>query len=297
MAQRPDRGKAERTPYITLVGKVVRIIEALRDAPDGVSLQVLAGRTGYVKSSIHRILLSLRRHGYVQQDEPGGAYRLGLKFLALGRAVNGNVSFIEAARPELRELVAAFDESAYLAELRDGRGIFVDVQETHRDFRLVGPLGAEVHFHATAAGKAMAAFLPVSHRTALLSRLPLSMLTARTITSRAEVESQWDRVRRVGFAVNQEETIVGAIFLAAPVFDADRHVCGAVSVGIPKARYSAALGRAIAGALKGACARLSDTLTSIGYTHRAGVIVAPALGDVEVPGGGRRRAKGVSRVG
>lgn len=260
----------QRTPYIALIGKVVGIVEALRDAPDGLSLQAMTRQTGYVKSSIHRILSSLAKHGYVQQDAPGGVYRLGLKFLAMGRAVNGNVSVVSAARPHLRELLSAFDETAYLAILRGESGIFVDLQETSSDLRLVGPLGAEVHFHATAAGKAIAAVLPPERRTALLARLPLPRLTARTLTSRAVVEREWDRVRRSGVAINREETIVGAIFLAAPVFDAGRQVCGAISVGIPKARHSTRIERAVAASLKDSCARLSDTLASAGYVHSPG---------------------------
>jgi IclR family transcriptional regulator, KDG regulon repressor len=97
------------------VDKVVRIIETLRDAPDGLSLQALAAWTGYVKSSVHRVLQSLRTHGYAQQEEPGGRYRLGLKFLAIGRAVNGGVSLVQIARPHLRRLATAFDETVYLA--------------------------------------------------------------------------------------------------------------------------------------------------------------------------------------
>jgi DNA-binding IclR family transcriptional regulator len=53
-----------------VVGKVVRIVETLRDAPQGFSLHALTGRTGFVKSSVHRILLSLGRHGFVQQACP-----------------------------------------------------------------------------------------------------------------------------------------------------------------------------------------------------------------------------------
>jgi IclR family acetate operon transcriptional repressor len=249
---------------------VVRIIESLRDAPDGLPLQMLARRTGYVKSSVHRILLSLRKHGYVQQDESGGRYRLGLKFLAIGRAVNGNVSLVQAARPHLRELAQAFNETVYLAVLRGDRGVFVDVQETSRDLRLVGPLGADVHFHATAAGKAMAAALPPARRTALLARLTLPRLTARTITSRVKVDAEWARVQRQGVAVNQEETITGAVFLAAAIFDAGTQVCGAISIGIPKARFSSTLGRTMAARLKDTCRRLSDALALAGYVHHAG---------------------------
>jgi IclR family transcriptional regulator, KDG regulon repressor len=259
-----------RTPYIALIGKVVRVVELLRDAPDGLSLQALAKHTGYVKSSIHRILLSLAKHGYVDQSAPGGVYRLGLKFLAVGRAVNGNVSIVSMARPHLRDLVATFDETAYLAILRDNTGIFVDVQETSSDLRLVGPLGAEVHFHATAAGKAIAAALPDDRRSRLLARMSLPRLTSRTITSRTLVAREWARVGRTGVAVNREETIQGAIFLAAAVFDANAAVCGALSVGIPKARHSVRIERAIAATLKDSSRRLSETLAAAGYVHSAG---------------------------
>ena len=98
----------------------------------------------------------------------------------------------------------------------------------------------------------------------------MSGWTRRTITSRAKVEYQWARVRRLGIAVNHEETIVGAIFLAAPILDAEHKVCGAISLGIPKARFSATLGRAMASALKDTCARISETLASAGHIHNVG---------------------------
>ncbi len=258
-----------RSPYIALVGKVIGIVEVLRDNPDGLPLQSLADRSGHVKSSVHRILQSLREHGYVQQDGVGGPYRLGLKFLAVGRAVNGSQSFVQMARPHLAQLSAAFQETVYLAVLRGDRGVFVDVQEANRDLRVVGPVGAEVHFHATAAGKAMAAALPHDQRAALLSRLPLPRITPRTITSRSAVNAEWARVRRNGVAVNREETITGAIFFSCPIFDARHDVCGAVSIGIPKARFTATAGRAISMALKSAGARLSETLTLSEYVHQS----------------------------
>lgn len=57
--------------YIELIGKAVLLLETLRDEPEGLSLQELAERTGFVKSSAHRILNSLKRHGYVEQESVG----------------------------------------------------------------------------------------------------------------------------------------------------------------------------------------------------------------------------------
>lgn len=265
---RSDDQNPARTYQIELVDKVVRILETLRDAPSGLTLQDLARRTGYVKSSIHRTLGSLKRHGYVEQIAPGGPYSLGAQCLLLARGLKEGIGLLRYARPFLQEIVDTFNESAYLAILRGGRGIFVEVTEARRrDLRLVGPLGAPVFYHATAAGKVFAAFLPRDARAALLKATDLRPLTPRTLTRPADVEREWALVARRGYALNREESIVGAVFMAAPVFDAERVVCASISVGVPKARYSPAGGRRLAEHLRSACARLTEALQVAGYTH------------------------------
>ena len=261
-------GQNSRNYQIELVDKIVRIMEALRDAPPGLTLQELARRTGYVKSSIHRTLGSLKRHGYVDQAVQGGPYSLGVQCLLLGRGLKEGIELLRYARPCLQDIVDTFNESAYLAILRGGRGIFVEVVEARRrDLRLVGPLGASVFYHATAAGKVFAAFQPPGGRAKLLDAIELRSLTPRTLTARADVEREWTLVARRGLALNREESIVGAVFLAAPIFDAEGTACACISVGVPKARYSPAAGRRIGQHLKTGCDRLSEVLLAAGYAH------------------------------
>lgn len=255
---------------IELIGKTVAVLEVLRDSPDGCTLQQLAAKTDQVKSSIHRILRSLMHHGYVDQDVRGGVYRLGFQFLVLARSVRLTSNLVELARPYSRELMEAFDESTYIAILRHGRGVFVDVQETRRDLRLVGPLGAEVHFHATAAGKAIAAFFPKERLDSLLTDIRHSAITRQTLLNRSQIEREWAAVRRLGYAVNDEETIQGAIFIAAPLFDSTGSVCGSISIGLPKPRYSSSLGEKIITELKQSCHRAADVLKAVAYVHENG---------------------------
>ncbi len=242
--------------------------EALRDEPDGLSLQDLASKTGYVKSSLHRILQSLKRHSYVEQDGNREKYRLGLQFLILASGFVSRIELVKMGRPYLEELVGRFDENAYLAELRGGKGIFVEVVEAPLDLRLGGTSRlAEVYFHATAAGKAMAAFLPGESRMTILQTASFPALTERTRTDPSEVEKDWAEIRARGYATNDEETIVGATFLAAPVFDSRLRVCGSISVGVPKVRFSHAFAEDIASHIVDACRRLSEKLGETGYVH------------------------------
>jgi DNA-binding IclR family transcriptional regulator len=112
-----------------------------------------------------------------------------------------------------------------------------------------------------------AAFQAGEARAALLDAIELRQLTPRTLTRRADVDREWTLVARRGIALNREESIVGAVFLAAPIFDADRNACASISVGVPRARYTPAIGRRIGEHLKAGCARLSEVLHAGSYVH------------------------------
>src|SRR5215471_16027921 len=253
--------------HIELISKTVAVVEALRDRPEGLSLHEVSLQTGLVKSSVHRILRSLARHGYIEQSARGGLYRLGIQFLSLANSVRIGSNLVEIARPRSRKLRDQFDESTYIEVLRGGHGVFVDVQETSRDLRMVGPLGARVHFHATAAGKVMAAFFPKERRRAVLNNRHHAAVTERTLVAPRQIEQTWDEVRRAGYAINNEETIIGAVFLAAPVFDSADSVCGSVSIGLPKSRYTSQVRKGMADGLRQCCHRINGDLKAATYVH------------------------------
>jgi DNA-binding IclR family transcriptional regulator len=113
----------------------------------------------------------------------------------------------------------------------------------------------------------MAAFLPVESRMAIVHSASFPALTERTRTDPSEVERDWAEIRERGYATNDEETITGAAFLAAPVFDSHFRVSGSISVGVPKVRFTPAFAEDIASHLMDACHRLSEKLGETGYVH------------------------------
>jgi DNA-binding IclR family transcriptional regulator len=254
--------------YIELVGKTITVLETLRDFPGGLSLHDLALRTGHIKSSVHRILQSLKRHGYIEQTMLGGPYRLGLEVLILARNVNQGRNLLQLGHRYLVELVEIFGETASLAILQKRQAFFVDIVEGTHDLRLASPLGGKAQFHATAAGKVIAAFLPPERQSLLLATLNLEPFTAKTITSRLHLEKEWAEIFQRGHAVNNEESFIGGVFLAGPVFDSRHSICGSISLGIPKSRLSAKLEKKMAAQLVDYCSRLTGSLEATGYIHQ-----------------------------
>jgi IclR family acetate operon transcriptional repressor len=83
--------------------------------------------------------------------------------------------------------------------------------------------------HCTALGKAMLAFDSAARVDEILSA-GLARLTRKTITQPERFLSELARVRKRGYAVDNEEFYLGTRCVAAPVFDDSGRVVGAMSV-------------------------------------------------------------------
>jgi DNA-binding IclR family transcriptional regulator len=230
--------------HIDLVVKVMKVLEALQPSESGVSLKDVTAKVGLVKSSVFRILYTLRESGYVEQTGEG-SYRLTLKMCGLVRRPAVRPTLINIARPHLLGLRDRLQESVWLAERRRTAVIIVDVAEAGHRLRLSFDIGDRCPVHATALGKAIAAHLPAQELDTLLHDAKLRRFTGHTLTRRADVAVELAKVRRRGYSINNEETVVGALLVGAPIFDSVGAVFAAVSLSAPMARCSSEKKRAM----------------------------------------------------
>ncbi len=251
--------------HIELVDKTLRVLEALSERSQGMGLKDIASRVGLVKSSLFRILFTLRELGYVEQAQDNGSYRLTLKVLALARRPVVRPTLLSVARPHLARLRDELDESAWLAEWRRGSVVLIDVAEAPHPLQLSFDVGDQCPLHAAALGKVIAAYMSEEELNAALGRERLPRFTAHTITTRSDLAAELARVRRFGYAVNDEETVEGAVLLGGPVFDASGTVFAAVSVSCPTVRCTADKREAMAAALKRTTAMISEDLCALGF--------------------------------
>jgi IclR family acetate operon transcriptional repressor len=254
--------------HIELVEKTVNVLEALADGQAGSSLAGVAERTALVKSTAFRILYTLKELGYVEQAERNGNYRLTLKALALGRRAAMRPTLINIARPHLVRLRDQLQESSWLAEWRRREAVLLEAIEAPHKLRLSLELGDVCPLHASALGKAIAAHLTPDELREAVGTGPLPRYTSKTVSSRFRLAQELERVRKQGYAVNEQETVDGALLVGAAVFDANRRVCAAVSVSCPMARCPEPKRQAMIRGVMAAAESISGQLAALGYVSR-----------------------------
>ena len=266
--------------YIEVLEKAFRILETLAAADHPLGLAEISAYTGLVKSTVFRLLFTLRELGYVEREPGGGAYSLHVKVLSLADSVRSKATLTRIARPYLTGLRDELDESAWLAERRPTGVYFIDVIEAHHPLRLLLKLGDVCPIHAGSAGKAVAAFLDEAEVARLAAVLGFPKFTARTIGDLDELLVHLKEVRRRGWAVNDGETVEGGIALGSPLFDAAGEVVGAISVTAPTPRWRAGKLESTAVHIREVADRISADLRAAAYRYRwpAGVDSPAAAG-------------------
>src|ERR1700722_6061144 len=163
--------------HIDLVVKTLAVLEALANSEYGKPLKEIASEVGLGKSSAFRILFTLKEAGYVEQPEMNGVYRLSLKTAGLARRNANRLGTATVARPPLPLLREKLDESVALAERLAESVILIDVLETSHPLRLTLHIGDDCPIHATALGKAVAAFLSPKELATFLDKSKLAQYT------------------------------------------------------------------------------------------------------------------------
>lgn len=254
--------------YIELVDKTMRVLQTLAAAKRPMLLKDIAAQTGIVKSSVFRILFTLKELGYVEQLGRNGDYQLSLMMLPLARSVP-RATLANVAKPHLRRLCSELGESVWLAQRRGEAIVIVDCVLAPYRLKLAYDVGDLCPIHATAIGKCVAAFVNHEELEKLLQSARFEAFTSRTITDVPNLRLELDRVRQSGYAMNDEETIDGAILVGAPVFDSSRQVCGAISVSALADRSSDARRKEFIEATKRCAAAVSDDLHSLAFSLTA----------------------------
>ncbi|HXH03895.1 MAG TPA: IclR family transcriptional regulator C-terminal domain-containing protein [Candidatus Competibacteraceae bacterium] len=214
----------------------LQLLERLAEARHGISLVDLAQQVGMAPSTTHRLLTTLEQAGFIQQDEELGRWFVGVKAFTLGNAFLDHCDFVARARPYMHRLMEQAGETVNLAVLDGNEAVFLAQVECREMMRMIVKLGSRAPLHASGVGKALLATMSEEDIAAVLHRRGLPRYTDNTITTPGELREELARIRRQGFARDDEEHAVGLRCMAATLHDHQGKALAAISLSGPRAR-------------------------------------------------------------
>ncbi|MER5793438.1 IclR family transcriptional regulator [Streptomyces sp. NPDC001980] len=224
-----------RDPYgAASVANALRTLLFLRGR-ESVRLTDVSDHLGIARSTAHRLLSTLRTHGFVEQELGGKRYRLGPALLALARGMVDERALIRIARPHLEALREATQETANLLVLDGPDAFFLDGLEGLRTLRVAPRTGDHLAAYGAAGGKALLAELPPE---AVRMRYPqgLSRLTPHTLPDLDALLADLAVSRARGYALNFDESVAEVHAIGMPVRDSAGLCVAAITVSAPGTR-------------------------------------------------------------
>jgi hypothetical protein len=224
----------ENSPtLIQSVQRALRLVEAVGATEGRAHAKELARAVGLSQSTTYHLLRTLTHEGYLRRLDDG-SYVLGP---TLTQVVNQNqmTSVLSRTRATMQGLRDELRAPVYLAIYGDGEMSVVEIVDSPKAPSIDLWVGIHDSAHATALGKCILGALDEEARNDYLARHPLHALTARTVTSRLDLEHEIHGGSPL--ARDSEEYAIGVHCLAAPVVGPD--FVGAVAVAGRSAKRSA----------------------------------------------------------
>lgn len=213
------------------VDRALRILAILARLGEA-GVTELAAELGVHKSTAFRLIATLEQHELVEQTEDRGKYRLGMGLLRLAGTTTARLDVVQEARGICRRLAADTGETVNIAVLSDGTALYVDqVVGQSSTLQTHNWLGQHVPLHATSNGKVLLSELLADDQPRTLREY-----TAATITKRARLREELQRVRDQGYAVAVDELEEGLSAVAAGIRNASGDLIASLSVSGPTFR-------------------------------------------------------------
>src|SRR5438034_3882103 len=206
---------------------LVRVVES--EQP--LALGELAAGSGLPKSTTSRLVGALERHGLLARTADHRGLRPGPVLLRFAHS-DGAQRLVELADPALERLARETHETINLAVPSPLGAEHLAQRDSEHFVGVTNWVGRRVPHHVAANGKVFMAFGAVAIAASL------EPFTPRTLTERAALDTDLERVRVRGYATAVDELELGLAAMAAPVRGADGAVVAALSISGPTTRLT-----------------------------------------------------------
>jgi DNA-binding IclR family transcriptional regulator len=220
----------------TLV-RAISILDFLTDNPNA-GVTEISNRLELPKSTVHNILNTLNHYGLLEKSTESARYHLGAKLVELGYRAQNEIDICRIAHPYLRGLNEDLDETIHLTMLDQDQVLYVDCIESKKRLRTYSVIGVRAPLYCTSVGKAIMAYFDSQTIRRIIQEKGLPKITEHTITDPGNMMLELDKIRRLGYAVDNMEHEEDLRCVGAPIFNNRNEAFSSISISGPASRVT-----------------------------------------------------------
>lgn len=213
-----------------LVQSVERAVDILScfsiDKPE-LALGEISAKTGLPKSTVSRLILTLKSKEFIEQDLFTQKYRIGFRIYTLGNIYATEMDLRKAAYPLMVDLNEKTSETVNLNIIDKGERVCIEKIESPHSLRNFVKIGERNSLCFGASGKVMLSFLPAREALAIIDEHKLGDEKKRALLGEIE------EVRRQGYCISVTDRVEGAMGISAPIFDQHGKLTAGLTVSGP----------------------------------------------------------------
>ena len=223
--------------FISSLAKGLSVLQAFAEAGHSLTLSEIANALRTNNTTATRLCYTLTELGFIQKDGQK-RYHLTPKVFTLGHSYISGLAWQEVAQYYLESLFKEVQETVNLSILEGSEIIYLFRIRKRKYLPFDIQIGTKLPVYCTAMGKILMAMGPSKKIGSILKKLEFKPLTARTIKNLDKFKNELDKVRKRGYAINDEELSIGNRAVAAPIVDKHGYAVAAINIAVPTTEYS-----------------------------------------------------------
>ena len=251
---------------IRAVARALDVLVAVATAPTDLDLSSLSRRVDLHPATVFRMVQTLKVRRFLAENGDG-TYRIDVRAFEVGSSFLRGKSLWRSASDIAEHLADLTGETANIG-IRDSDDVlYIAIARGQQEIGVLSVAGGRHPLYCAALGKVILAHMPWAEARKILANSRPRAHTKNTITTMSRWHDELVRVRRQGYALDDEERIVGVKCVAAPIRDHTGEVIAAISASAPAFRL---VGEHFDETLRQTCRVAEDTSMRLGYASGPG---------------------------
>lgn len=212
------------------IDNAFEIITILSNEKEGLTLTEITERIDLPKSSVYRLLQSLKKNHIILQLDENKKYIIGYKLLSLSSNIANSKGIINSAKPYMNNLSKEIKKTISLNVMENEHILCIDFVESKDTPMFIIRKGYEMPIYPTSSGKVFLANMSEMEIKEIFNKNKIIKITKKTIDEKEDIYKDIEKVKNKGYAICDEELQIGVESIACPIFDYNGDVVASISV-------------------------------------------------------------------